>query len=189
VQLPNGAALRAYRDFLNNYAAQQRQLGRFSWVPHIALRTVREWLAYNHVVTSDVSLLVLVSFAFLLVCLLNAVVLMLAKFMSRSPQVSVRRALGAAKEAIFAQCLLEAGVIGVVGGGLGIGLSYLGLAISRTLFIGPMGNAPPPPGLTELNSRDVLIAVALSVSATVLAGLYPTWRSARVQPAWQLKVQ
>jgi len=25
--------------------------------------------------------------------------------------------------------------------------------------------------------------------ATVLAGLYPTWRAAHVQPAWQLKAQ
>jgi len=29
----------------------------------------------------------------------------------------------------------------------------------------------------------------LGVGATVVAGLYPTWRAAHVQPAWQLKAQ
>jgi putative ABC transport system permease protein len=33
------------------------------------------------------------------------------------------------------------------------------------------------------------IALLLAVAATVLAGLYPTWRAAQVQPAWQLKAQ
>jgi putative ABC transport system permease protein len=36
---------------------------------------------------------------------------------------------------------------------------------------------------------DTAIAVLLAVGATVVAGLYPTWRAAHVQPAWQLKAQ
>jgi putative ABC transport system permease protein len=31
--------------------------------------------------------------------------------------------------------------------------------------------------------------MALGVIATVIAGLYPTWRAVQVQPAWQLKAQ
>lgn len=188
VELPSAAAVRAYRTFLADYAAEQRQAGRFSWVPRIAVRNVRHWLAYNHVVTNDVEVLVLVSFAFLLVCLLNAVVLMLAKFMARSPQVSIRRALGANRMDIFSQCLFEAGLIGVAGAVLGVALSILGLLLAHRLFIPPIGTAPAPPGLTRLDGGDVVIAVVLSVGATLLAGLYPTWRAARVQPAWQLKV-
>ena len=33
------------------------------------------------------------------------------------------------------------------------------------------------------------LAILLAVGATLLAGLYPTWRAARVQPAWQLKAK
>jgi putative ABC transport system permease protein len=29
----------------------------------------------------------------------------------------------------------------------------------------------------------------LGVIATIIAGLYPTWRAVQVQPAWQLKAQ
>jgi putative ABC transport system permease protein len=43
--------------------------------------------------------------------------------------------------------------------------------------------------LTHLSPSDIVIAVTLSVVATILAGLYPTWRAAHVQPAWQLKAQ
>ncbi len=189
VELPNAAAARAYRTFLTNYAAEQRQSGRFNWAPRIALRNVRQWLAYHHVVSNDISMLVLVSFAFLLVCLLNVVGLMLAKFMARSSQVCIRRALGADSRAIFTQCLVETGMTGAVGAVVGIGLSILGLLIARGMFTRQFGVGPAPPGLTRLDGADVVIAVLLSVGATLLAGLYPTWRATRLQPAWQLKVQ
>ncbi|HTW73968.1 MAG TPA: ABC transporter permease [Steroidobacteraceae bacterium] len=181
--LPTPSAVRAYRAFLSGYAASQRDSGRFNWPARVALRNVRQWLSYNRVVSGDVSMLVLVSFAFLAVCLLNAVGLMLAKFMARTTQVSVRRALGADARAIFAQCLVEAGTIGLAGGAVGLALTVLGLGVASGLF----GDGAAV--LTHLSGADVLIAIALSVSTALIAGVYPTWRAARIQPAWQLKVQ
>lgn len=183
-ELPTSAAERGYRAFLTHYAADQQRIGRFNWPPRVALRDVPQWLTYNHVVSNDIQVLVLVSFAFLLVCLLNGVGLMLAKFMARSAQVCIRRALGADSPAIASQCLVEAGLIGLVGGVVGIGLTMFGLWMAQGLFVGP-GAAL----LTRLDAGDVLIAVALSVGATLLAGLYPTWRATRVAPAWHLKIQ
>jgi putative ABC transport system permease protein len=183
VELPTAAAQRAYHAFLINYANTQRDSGRFNWPSRVALRNVRQWLTYRNVVSGDVSMLVLVSFAFLVVCLLNAVGLMLAKFMARNAQVSVRRALGADRGAIFCQGLVEAGTIGLLGGLIGLGLARLGLLVAAGLFV-DAGQA-----LTRLDGADIVMAVALSVLATLLAGLYPTWRAASVQPAWQLKVQ
>jgi putative ABC transport system permease protein len=188
VELPSPAAARAYRAFLARYADEQLQIGRFNWTPRIALRNVRQWLAYYDVVSSDVSVLVLVSFAFLLVCMLNGVGLMLAKFMARSAQVCIRRALGADRRAIITQCLVEVGMIGLLGGVMGIGLSLLGLLVARGLFVsGPI--SPVAASLTQLHGGDVAIAVVLSIGSTLLAGLYPTWRAMRLQPAWQLKMQ
>ena len=140
-----------------------------------------QWLSYNHVVPPTVDTLTGVSFALLLVCILNATGLMLAKFMTRTGAVCVRRALGATRPAIFAQCLVEAGVIGLVGGLLGIGLTKLGLVSCRAVLQGDLSV------LTRLHGSDVLIALAVALAATILAGLYPTWRAARVQPASQLK--
>jgi putative ABC transport system permease protein len=183
VELPAAADVDHYRSFLTNYASDQQRSGRFHWPAHTRIRDVREWLVYQRAVSDEARILVLVSFSFLLVCLLNAMGLMLAKIMGRSVDIGVRRALGANRGAIFAQCLIEAGVVGLVGGLLGLLLTALGLLGLRSLFSEDVSR------LTHLGITDISIAVLLSMIATILAGLYPTWRAAQVQPAWQLKAQ
>jgi len=182
-ELPSAQDVDHYRAFLNNYASEQRKLGRFHWPPHTRIRDVRQWLVYQHAVSDEVRILVLVSFSFLFVCLLNAMGLMLAKIMGRAGDIGVRRALGANRGAIFNQCLIEAGVVGLAGGVLGLALTALGLMGLRSLLSEDVGR------VTHLGWTDVSTAVLLAIVATVLAGLYPTWRAAHVQPAWQLKAQ
>src|ERR1700734_464683 len=181
VELPTATDVTTYRAFLNNYAAEQQRLGRFHWPPHTQLRDVRQWLQYRNVVPSEVRILILVSFGFLLVCLLNAMGLMLAKIMGRASDIGVRRALGASRREIFVQCLIETGVVGLAGGLFGLLLTALGLLAARALLTREFV------ALAHLDWTDTGIAVLLAVSATVLAGLYPTWRAAHVQPAWQPK--
>lgn len=183
VELHGPADVRRYRAYLNNYAADQQRAGRFHWPPRTQLRDVREWLDYRHVVPGEIDILMLVSFGFLLVCLLNAMGLMLAKVMGRAGDIGVRRALGASRGAIFSQCLVETGVIGLAGGLLGLILTAIGLFAARTLL--PKEFA----ALTHLDLIDVLIALLLALGSTVMAGLYPTWRAAHVQLTWQLKAQ
>jgi putative ABC transport system permease protein len=66
---------------------------------------------------------------------------------------------------------------------LGLALTALGLMGLRSLLSESVSR------LTHFSLADVVIAISLSVFATTLAGLYPTWRAAQVQPAWQLKAQ
>jgi putative ABC transport system permease protein len=183
VELPTAADAGRYRDFLRNYASDQRRSGRFSWAARTRILDVRQWLVHGHVVSDEVRILVLVSFSFLAVCLLNAMGLMLAKIMGRAGDIGVRRALGAGRLAIFSQCLIEAGVIGLAGAVLGLVLTALGLLGLRSLLSEEVSR------LTQFGPWDIGIATLLSVFATMLAGLYPTWRAAQVQPAWQLKAQ
>jgi putative ABC transport system permease protein len=182
-ELPTTIEVQKYRRFLYNYAAEQQRVGRFNWPPHTQLRDVVQWLRYKHVVPSEVNILLLVSFGFLFVCLLNAMGLMLAKIMGRAGDIGVRRALGASRGAIFTQCLIETGVVGLAGGVFGLALTGLGLWSARALLPNDFG------ALTHLDVADVAIAVVLAIAATVMAGLYPTWRATHVVPAWQLKAQ
>jgi len=182
-ELPTAAEVARYRVFLNNYALEQQRTGRFRWPPNTQLRDVRQWLNYEHVVADEVRVMVAVSFSFLLVCLLNAMGLMLAKIMGRAGDIGVRRALGATRGAIFAQCLIETGVIGLGGGILGLAFTSLGLWGVRALFSAQTSE------LTRIDLTDMSIALLLAVTATLITGLYPTWRAAQVQPAWQLKAQ
>ncbi|MFD0326548.1 MULTISPECIES: ABC transporter permease [Lysobacter] len=182
VELRTPEKVAEYRRYLSNYAAQQRSAGRFERPGEPGLDSVMQWLDYKGVVPSDVRLQVWLAFGFLLVCLLNTVGLLLAKFLRRSGEIGVRRALGATRRAIFAQCLVEAGTVGLAGGLLGLGLAQFGLWAVRQQ---PVNYA----SLAHLDPTMLFTTFVLAVVASVLAGLLPAWRACQVTPAIQLKSQ
>jgi putative ABC transport system permease protein len=182
VQLDSREAARAYRDFLVSYSEEQHRAGRFTRPPNVRLRSLMELLDFRQVVPSDVRLQAWLGFAFLAVCLLNTVGLLLAKFLRRSREIGVRRALGASRGAIFAQFLVEAGSVGLVGGVFGLGLAWLGLWAVRQQ---PVDYAP----LAEMDHAMLATTFALAIGSALLAGLLPAWRAGQVAPALQLKSQ
>lgn len=183
VELGDAAAVQRYRQYLSDYARSQQTIGRFDWPPNNRLRGLRAFLDYEHVVPDDTRVSLLVALGLLLVCLVNTAGLLLAKFLRRSGEIGVRRALGASRRAIHAQYLTEAAVIGVGGGVLGLLLTGAGVfSVNRML----------PPRLADLAYIDpalLSLTVLVSVLASILAGAYPAFRAARVLPAWQLKAQ
>ncbi len=182
VQLDSPAKVAAYRQYLANYSDQQHASGRFQRPSNVRLSSVMQWLDFNKVVPGDVRLQLWLAFGFLLVCLLNTVGLLLAKFLRRSGEIGVRRALGASRRDIFMQCLVEAGTVGLAGGVLGLGLALLGLWAVRQ----------QPASYVELAHLDpmmLLTTFLLAIVASLLAGLLPAWRACAVAPAIQLKSQ
>ncbi|MCD9029922.1 ABC transporter permease [Luteimonas sp. BDR2-5] len=182
VELDSPAQARDYRSYLDNYSAQQKAAGRFERPPNTRLRNVMEWLDHRQVVPGDVRLQLWLALGFLLVCLLNTVGLLLAKFLRRSGEIGVRRALGASRAEIFKQCLAEAGAIGLAGGVLGLGLALLGLWAVRQR---PTSYA----ALAHLDGSMLLLTFVLALVASLLAGLLPAWRAMQITPAVQLKSQ
>jgi putative ABC transport system permease protein len=182
VQLDTPAQVAAYRDFLVNYSEQQKTLGRFARPPNTRLRDVMAWLDYNHVVPGSVQLQTLLALGFLLVCLVNTVAMLLVKFLRRGGELSVRRAMGASKRAVFVQLLVEASLVGVAGGVLGLLLAALGLWIVRQQ---PSGYA----ALAHMDGAMLGSTFVLAVCATLLAALFPAWRACRIVPARLLKTQ
>jgi len=182
VELGTPEKAEAYERYLVNYSDQQRAAGRFQRPTNVRLRNVMEWLEYARAVPGDVRLQLWLAFGFLAVCLLNTVGLLLAKFLRRSSEIGVRRALGASRRAIFAQCLVEAGTVGLAGGLLGLGLAMLGLWAVRQQ---PVSYAD----LAHLDPVMLATTFALAIAASVLAGLVPAWHACQVTPAVQLKSQ
>ena len=182
VELGDAAKVSAYRRYLVNYSDQQRAAGRFQRPTNVRLSDVMTWLDFNKVVPSDVRLQTWLAFAFLLVCLLNTVGLLLAKFLRRGSEIGVRRALGASRSAIFGQCLVEAGVVGLAGGVIGLGFALLGLWAVRQQ---PSEYAE----LAHLDPTMLLTTFVIAILASVAAGLLPAWRAMQVTPAIQLKSQ
>ncbi|WP_028079672.1 ABC transporter permease [Solimonas soli] len=169
-----------YETFLRNYSDQQRAQGRFPRPTNVRLRNLMQWLDYQKVVPSDVRLQVWLAMGFLVVCLVNTVGLMLAKFLRRSGEVAVRRAIGASRREVFAQFLVEAGAVGAAGAVLGLLLALLGLWAVRQ-----------QPGdyasLAHLDLPMLLATLGLALLASLISGLLPAWRACQVAPALQLK--
>jgi putative ABC transport system permease protein len=110
----------------------------------------------------------------------NTIGLLLAKFMRRASEIGVRRALGASRSAIYQQFLVEAGTVGLAGGLLGLPLTGLGMLYADLVF------EPEIARLAELDVSLAILTMVVAIVATILAALYPIWRAAQVQPAWQL---
>ena len=180
VELDSDAKATAYKDFLVHYSEAEKAAGRFERPPNVRLRNVMQWLAFKKVVPDDARLQTWVALGFLLVCLINTVGLLLTKFLRRSAEIGVRRALGASKRTIFFQLLVEAGTIGLVGGVLGLGLAWLGLWAVRHQ---PVSYAQ----LAQLDLPMLLATFGLAIAASLLAGVLPAWRGCQVTPAIQLK--
>jgi len=182
-ELRNETEKADYMAFLNAYVEQQKELGRFPRPLNNRLSNVMEWMENQEVVQDDAQVMLGLSLLFLLVCLLNTIGLLLAKFMGKSTDISLRRALGATRSSLFIQHMIESGMIGFGGGILGLGLTWLGLRGIEMLFQDIVEN------LVNLDWVMVVTAIVLAIVSALLAGLYPTWRACRIAPAAQLKIQ
>lgn len=183
-ELNSAAEREDYEAFLDTYAQTQKDIGRF---PRKEIATsataVMPMLQEMGLVPEEAQVLLGLSVMFLVVCLLNTIGLLLAKFLGKATEIGTRRALGASRKALFQQYLVEAGLIGVAGGILGLGLAWLGLK-------GIVAQFPSDPQIVNfmvLDWKMVFAAMGLAVLSSLLTAIYPTWRACSIQPAAYLK--
>ncbi|GAB1596957.1 ABC transporter permease [Lysobacter claricitrinus] len=181
-ELASPADRASYAQYLDDYTNEQKKLGRFERPLNNRTYNVMEWLDKQEVVGDDSRLQTWLAFGFLLVCLVNVIGLLLAKFTARSGEIGVRRALGAPRIEVFKQYLTESGVVGLVGGGLGVALTFGILALMAH-------QSAQIKAIAHMDWVMFATAIGLSLLASLLAGLLPTWRACQVRPAVQLKSQ
>ncbi|EKE87672.1 ABC transporter permease [Idiomarina xiamenensis] len=183
VELSDQQAVADYQRFLDNYVTEQKKLGRFPRPLNNHLSDVMSWMEKQQVVSDDAQIMMYMALMFLLVCLLNTVALLLAKFLGKTPEIALRRALGANRRQLMQQHVLETACIGIAGGVLGLVLTWLGLLGVERLYQGNLKD------LTQLDLPLLGMGMLLALVAAILAGLYPTWRACAIAPAGQLKTQ
>jgi len=120
----------------------------------------------------------------LLIACLNVGNLLLLKASSRRRETAVRRALGATYSDLVRQLIVEAGILAVIGGAVGL---CLAIGLIHTL---PMVAPPNLPRLDEirLSRAPVVITLVVSSITVLLFGVVPAVLSARSGPAIPLRL-
>jgi len=111
--------------------------------------------------------------------------LMLASINERVREIGIRKAVGAWTRDIFVQFLAEAVALSALGGVVGI---LLGVAVIRIMrhVMGGGGSELSPP---ILSPEAVLLGFAFSVTVGIVAGLYPAFKAARLDPIEALRYE
>jgi len=125
----------------------------------VSMDLYRESIVGPQLRTSLLALMAAVG-GLLLICCSNLANLALARAISRWQEVAVRTSLGAGRLRLMQQLLIENIVLAIIGGLLGIGLSYAGLGWLMSLV--PAGSLPREADI-RLDLRVLLFALCVSV--------------------------
>lgn len=108
---------------------------------------------------------------------------MIMSVSERTPEVGLKKAIGATDGNIIGEFLLEAAMIGLLGGALGF---LLGWGLAGLLNV----SAAQALGGTEIfkvTPRLAAIAIGFAVILGVVAGLLPAWNASRLDPVVALR--
>lgn len=123
------------------------------------------------------SLLLLLSGICLLVGAVGIANTTLVAVMERTPEIGLRRAIGARRRHVAAQFLAESGILGFLGGLIG---TTVGIGTVVLVSLARHWTAVIPQGV-------VVAAPAAGLAIGLIAGLYPAMRAARIEPVEALR--
>jgi putative ABC transport system permease protein len=147
-------------------------------------RTMGDFLISNFGIRQALAIIMtVVAFVQLIACA-NVAGLLLTRATGRQKELAVRMALGASRVRMVRQLLTEGLMIALVGGAVGVFLSYFGIRLMRAglTFNEVISDVP-----IGLDKNVLLFAAAISIVSAVLASLAPALKASRAAVNADLK--
>ena len=114
--------------------------------------------------------------------------IMLATVQERIREIGIRRAMGATRQHILTQFIVETGVLSAIGGLLGIGLGVgLSMLLPKLSDWGLLGSSGTNSFATQVTLWSIGVAFGVATLVGLLAGLYPAFQAARHDPIVALR--
>jgi putative ABC transport system permease protein len=142
--------------------------------------SVREMAELAQILTATLQGLVgVIASISLLVGGIGIMNIMLVSVTERTREIGIRMAVGATGADVLIQFLIEAVVLALLGGILGITLGLVGAAVLADYFGWPLVVAP----------EIVVVAFGVAAGVGVFFGYYPAWKASRLDPIDALRYE
>jgi putative ABC transport system permease protein len=176
VQVRDAADVPAVTEAIGQLLAQRHRPGARYTVQNLS--AILD--AANAIAVVLTIVLILVSAITLVISGIGIMNIMLVTVTERTREIGVRMSLGASRRAVLLQFLLEAVLISVGGGLLGI-LAGIALPVSASLFA--------PDFRIPVSGLSIAAALGVSLFVGVVFGLLPANRAARLNPTEALRYE
>ena len=126
----------------------------------------------------------------LIVASLGIINTLVMAILERRREIGILKALGADDSDIRKLFFVEAGVMGLIGGFLGVALGWLigfGMNFATNVYL--RRQSLPPLTVSSVPWWMVAAAIAFSIAVSLAAGLYPASRAARLNPVEALRYE
>ncbi len=101
----------------------------------------------------------------------------------RTREIGIKRAIGGSRARVIRELVSEAGLIGLLGGLLGLGLG------SVVVYLANEAGRSSGMILFQLTPQTAIFAVLFSTILGVVAGIIPAWNAARLDPVAALRYE
>jgi putative ABC transport system permease protein len=115
--------------------------------------------------------------------------IMLVSVTERTREIGIRKAVGARRRDILTQFLVEAIVVSVLGGAIGIAIGTGLAGVISTVQVPGNGGGGPSTLQTQVGLDSVALAFFVSAAVGLFFGIYPATRASRLNPIEALRYE